>query len=287
MSDAAVDFTNEDASFSVERMSPTIGAVLHGIDLRQVLDPDTRDAVFRALVDHGVIFFRDQDLTTEQHIAFAAQFGDLEVHPFAEHKEGYPEVITIYHDENSKYGQNRWHSDLTWRIEPSLGSVLRAHDVPQVGGDTLWADMESAYDGLDDELKEKIDGLVAIHDFTHFRDRMKKRGASAEEVEEFNRKYPMAEHPVVRTHPSSGRKSLYVNAAFTVGIKDMSDDEAKPLLEKLYHQASFPEYQCRFKWQKNSIAFWDNRQTQHYATFDYHPQIRHMERVTIVGDRPV
>lgn len=273
--------------FRIERLSPNIGAILHDIDLREGLNDTTRNAVYQALLDHRVIFFRDQNITTEQHLAFARQFGDLEVHPFANHKDGFPEVIEIHHNEKSKRGQNLWHSDVTWRQEPSLGSILRALQVPDVGGDTLWANMEMAYDNLDDEIKEKIDGLTAIHDFALFRIGLQKRGASDAEIEEFNKNYPIAEHPVVRTHPDTGRKSLYVNCAFTIGIKDMADEDAQPLLEMLYRQAAIPEYQCRFKWQPNSIAFWDNRAAQHYAAFDYHPAIRNMERVTIIGDRPV
>jgi len=273
-------------TFRIERLSPNIGAILHDIDLREGLDNGTRDAVYQALLDHGVIFFRDQDISTEQHLAFSRLFGGLEVHPFANHKTGFPEVIEIHHNETSKRGQNLWHSDVTWRQEPSLGSVLRALQVPDVGGDTLWANMELAYVSLDDEIKEKIDDLTAIHDFVPFRIGLRKRGASEAEIEEFNKNYPIAEHPVVRTHPDTGRKSLYVNCAFTIGIKDMADEQAQPLLEMLYRQAAIPDYQCRFKWQPNSIAFWDNRATQHYAAFDYHPAVRNMERVTIAGDRP-
>jgi len=275
-----------DAGLRIDRLTPGCGAEIHGVDLREEMDDVVRDSVYQALVDHGVVFFRDQDITTEQHLAFSRRFGELEVHPFAPQKDGYPEVLVLHNDENTKRGQNRWHSDVTWRLEPSLGSVLRAIQVPEVGGDTLWANMEAAYDGLSDETKETIDELVAIHDFNHFRKRLIKRGATAEEVEDFNRKYPKAEHPVVRTHPDSGRKSLYVNAAFTIGIRDMDDNEARPLLRRLFHTANRPEYQCRFRWRPNSIAFWDNRQTQHYAAFDYWPQTRIMERVTIVGDAP-
>ena len=179
-----------------------------------------------------------------------------------------------------------WHSDVTWRVEPSLGSILRALEVPPVGGDTLFADMYRAYDGLSDAVKEKIDGRVAVHDFGHFRLRMRKQGKSEAEIEEFNRAYPMVEHPVVRIHPETGRKGLYVNAAFTQHIVGLDKDESDSLLRHLYAQAAIPEYQCRFRWQANSIAFWDNRASQHYAVSDYWPAVRRMERVTIVGDRP-
>ncbi|MEI9888112.1 MAG: TauD/TfdA family dioxygenase [Rhizomicrobium sp.] len=183
--------------------------------------------------------------------------------------------------------ENVWHSDVTWRREPSLGSVLRAQEVPAVGGDTLFADMYAAYEGLSDAVKAKIDGARAVHDFTHFRTGMRKRGVSEEKIAEFDAKYPAVEHPVVRTHPETGRKGLYVNAAFTLHIVGMEKAESDALLKHLYAQAAIPEYQCRFRWRANAIAFWDNRASQHYAASDYYPAVRRMERVTIIGDRPV
>jgi taurine dioxygenase len=274
------------AAFSIAPLTPTIGAEISGIDLSKPMTADLLAALRQALLEWKVIFFRDQDITTEEHLAFARHFGELEVHPFAPHKPGYPEVLAITHDRDSKGRENVWHSDVTWRLCPSLGSVLRAIEVPEVGGDTLFSDMYAAYEGLSDEVKEKIDGAVAIHDFAHFRKLMRSRGKSEAEIEEMNRKYPMAEHPVVRTHPETGRKGIYVNTAFTQYIAGMDRAESDALLAHLYAQAAIPEYQCRFRWQKNSIAFWDNRACQHYAVSDYWPAVRRMERVTIIGDRP-
>ncbi|MBX3508957.1 TauD/TfdA dioxygenase family protein [Parvibaculum sp.] len=274
------------AALSIAPLTPTIGAEISGIDLSKPMTADLLAALRQALLEWKVIFFRDQDITTEEHLAFARQFGELEVHPFAPHKPGYPEVLAITHDRDSKGRENVWHSDVTWRLCPSLGSVLRAIEVPEVGGDTLFSDMYAAYEGLSDEVKEKIDGAVAIHDFAHFRKLMRSRGKSEAEIEEMNRKYPMAEHPVVRTHPETGRKGIYVNTAFTQYIAGMDRAESDALLAHLYAQAAIPEYQCRFRWQKNSIAFWDNRACQHYAVSDYWPAVRRMERVTIIGDRP-
>jgi taurine dioxygenase len=268
-------------------LTPTIGAEVEGIDLRLPQDAQTLSDLRAALLDWKVLFFRDQDLTTEQHLDFARCFGDLEVHPFAPHKTGYPEVLAITHDRESKGRENTWHSDVTWREKPSLGSILRALEVPAVGGDTLFADMYAAYDGLADPVKAKIEGAMAMHDFAHFRLRMVKQGKTAEEIEAFNQKYPMVEHPVVRTHPETGRKALYVNAAFTQHIVGLDKDESDSLLRHLYAQAAIPEYQCRFRWRAGSIAFWDNRASQHYAASDYWPEVRRMERVTIIGDRPV
>ncbi len=272
---------------SVERLSPAIGSIVHGIDLSKPVSDELVAFVRQTLVERKVVFFRDQDITTEQHLSFAGRFGELEVHPFAPEKPGYPEVLAITHNRESKGRENVWHSDVTWRLKPSLGSVLRALEVPQCGGDTLFANMEAAYDGLDDGLKEKLDGAIAVHDFGHFRDAMKKRGASDDEIKAFGEKYPMPEHPVVRTHPESGRKSIYVNAAFTQYIKGMDKDASDALLQFLYSRAAIPEYQCRFQWQVNSVAFWDNRSAQHYAASDYWPAVRRVERVTIVGDAPV
>lgn len=274
------------AALSIAPLTPTIGAEISGIDLSKPMTADLLAALRQALLEWKVIFFRDQDITTEEHLAFARQFGELEVHPFAPHKPGYPEVLAITHDRDSKGRENVWHSDVTWRLCPSLGSVLRAIEVPEVGGDTLFSDMYAAYEGLSDEVKEKIDGAVAIHDFAHFRKLMRSRGKSEAEIEEMNRKYPMAEHPVVRTLPETGRKGIYVNTAFTQYIAGMDRAESDALLAHLYAQAAIPEYQCRFRWQKNSIAFWDNRACQHYAVSDYWPAVRRMERVTIIGDRP-
>ncbi len=275
--------TESKAILDIEPLSPTIGAVIHDVDLTRTLTSEMQSALYQALLDWRVIFFRDQDITTQQHLDFARRFGELEVHPFANHKVGYPEVLAITHDRASKGKENAWHSDVTWRLEPSLGSILRAVDVPPVGGDTLFADMEAAYDGLDESLKTKLDGLTARHDFAHFRQRFKDDPAGLAQMEA---KYPNPHHPVVRVHPDTGRKSLYVNIAFTQQIDGMAADESAALLRFLYSRASIPEYQCRFKWQKNSIAFWDNRACQHYAVSDYWPQVRCMERVTIVGDRP-
>ncbi|QUD87404.1 TauD/TfdA dioxygenase family protein [Phenylobacterium montanum] len=268
-------------------LTPTIGAEVHGVDLARPLDAQTQAALRQALLDWKVIFFRDQDITTEQHLAFARAFGELEAHPFAPHKPGYPEVLAITHDDKSRGRENTWHSDVTWRLEPSLGSVLRAVEVPPVGGDTLFADMYAAYEGLSDEIKAEIDGRTAVHDFTHFRRGLRKKGASEAEIEAFDKAYPRPEHPVVRTHPETGRKALYVNAAFTLSIVGLDQDRSDELLRHLYAQAAIPEYQCRFRWEPNSIAFWDNRASQHYAASDYFPAVRRMERVTIVGDRPV
>lgn len=263
-------------------MSPTVGAEIGGVSLAEAMDDETFAEVHRALLEFKVIFFRDQDITPEQHVAFARRFGELEVHPFIPYREGHPEVVVLKKNANMGGFENVWHSDVTWRLAPSLGSVLHAREVPAVGGDTLFSDMYAAYEGLDDETRASLDGLRAVHDFTHTFGRF----MSDEELKKKQAEFPAAEHPVVRTHPETGRKGLYVNAAFTSHILGMERDASDRLLDHLYRQAAVPEYQCRFRWKPHSIAFWDNRAVQHYAASDYYPQRRLMERVTICGDVP-
>ena len=274
------------SSITITPKSPTIGAEIDGVQLGDDLSDETIGTIRQALLDHKVIFFRDQDITTEQHLAFGRRFGALEVHPFAINKPDFPEVLAITHDADNPGRENGWHSDVTWRLQPSLGSILRCIECPLVGGDTLFADMYAAYDGLPQRIKERVDGRVARHDFANFRRLMRHRGASDAEIAEMESTYPNPEHPVVRTHPETGRNGIYVNNAFTQEIVGMDPDESGELLQVLYDQAKFPEYQVRFTWEPNSIAFWDNRACQHYATSDYWPNVRRVERVTIVGDTP-
>ena len=279
-------FEKKDLPFHVKRLSTSIGGEIHGVDLSKPLGSELKELIYEALLVYKVIFFRDQNISTEEHINFSKNFGELEIHPFAPKKEDFPEVLVITHNENSKGRENTWHSDVTWRKEPSLGSVLRMIQKPAHGGDTLFADMYAAYDGLPDHVKEKLDGAIAVHDFANFRNRLIKEGKSAEEIQAFNEEYPMPEHPVIRTHPDTQKKVIYVNAAFTQYIKDWKEEDSKEMLTYLYSRSSVPEYQCRFAWEENSIAFWDNRACQHYANSDYWPNIRKVERVTIIGDRP-
>ena len=280
------NFESKNLPFEVNRLSPTIGGEILGIDLSKALTSEVKDLIYEALLVYKVIFFRDQDLTTEEHLDFSNNFGELEVHPFAPHKEDFPEVLKITHNKKSRGRENTWHSDVTWREKPSLGSVLRMIEKPDHGGDTLFADMYAAYDDLNDDIKDTLEGAIAVHDFAGFRDRLIKEGKSQEEIEAFNEKYPMPEHPVIRTHPDTKKKVIYVNRAFTQYIKGWKKQDSGSMLEFLYSRASIPEYQCRFKWENNSIAFWDNRACQHYAASDYWPNIRKVERVTIIGDRP-
>lgn len=275
-----------ESSFTQLHLTPCIGTEVHGIDLGADQDDDTIAALTELLVERKVLFFREQHISMEAHIAFAARFGELEVHPFTANDAEHPEVIHLINDEEHPPYINVWHSDVTWRAEPSLGSILRARVVPDVGGDTLFANMEAAYDDLDDATKARINDLQAVHDNEGFLNGMKARGASDADVEAMREKFPPSVHPVVRTHPVSGRKSLYVNRAFTRRIVDMDPTESDALLQKLFLQAWIPDFQCRFRWRADSLAFWDNRAAQHYAAADYWPERREMERVTIIGQRP-
>ena len=272
-------------ALEINHLSPVIGTEVLGIDLSTV-DRATAAWLNDLLVERKVLFFRDQEIAEEEHIAFAARFGGLEVHPFTDNNVRHPEIIHLNNDREHPPYINIWHSDVTWREEPSLGSILRARVVPEVGGDTLFANMEAAYEGLDEETKELIDALYAIHDNEGFLQGMRTQGASEEEIEARRVEFPPQRHPVVRTHPVSGKKSLYVNKAFTRCIDGMKREESVALLAKLYQQAWMPDYQCRFRWRKDSFAFWDNRAAQHYAAADYWPETRMMERVTVMGDRP-
>lgn len=280
MATAAVP-SAEIQKLEIERLTPAIGAEIGGIDLGASDIADHIPALRAALLSYGVIFFRDQHLTAEQHIALARHFGELEIHPATPKDQENPEILRIAHGPKSKGQENMWHSDVTWREKPSLGSILRAIEVPEVGGDTLFANMHFAYEKLSPKMKALCEGLTAVHDIARvFAKRLGKQ------PEELHDQYPPMRHPVIRTHPETGQRVIYVNGAFTSHIEDMSKDESAWLLDHLFATASNPEIQCRFRWQPGSIAFWDNRVCQHFAASDYFPARRVMERVTVAGDKP-
>ena len=278
---ATVAIQPELRELTIRPLTPAIGAEVLDIDLAS---PDIGERIPElraALLTHRVIFFRDQHLTAEQHIAFARQFGELEIHPATPRAQKLPEILRIAHGPDSRGRENSWHSDVTWRERPSLGSILRAVEVPVVGGDTLFANMHLAYERLSPEMQRLCTGLTAVHDIA--RVFAKRLGKSVEDLHE---RYPPMRHPVIRTHPETGDPVIYVNTAFTSHIEGMSERESRWLLDHLYATAADPEIQCRFRWQPGSIAFWDNRVCQHFAASDYFPARRVMERATIAGDRP-
>lgn len=279
--------------FDVKRMTPSIGAEISGVDLRKPLEQDIYAALRRALVDYKLLVFRDQNITPEQHVFLARQFGELEIHPvFKQHPE-HPELVMLGGSESTKARENIFHTDVSWREIPSMASILRCVECPQVGGDTIWVNMAQAYEKLPQEIKNKINPLFAVHDvMPSFGSRM-----TPEDRVINRKKFPPATHPVVRTHPESGEKILYVNQAFVTHLANYSEVVdfrfgfdmrlgEMDLLQYLHRQAAAPEYQVRLKWQPNTIAFWDNRSTQHYAIQDYFPEVRRMMRATIIGDRP-
>lgn len=287
MSKGVTATTHVGATFAINPLKPNIGAEVRGVDLRQPLD-DAIDTLNRALAEHGVLVFCDQDITIEQQMAFGRQFGDLTVHPFSSHLEAHPEVIVLdYTADNPPSLTDIWHSDETFRAEPPMATMLYAKIVPPLGGDTLFANMAAAYQGLSAQMQSFIDGLEAVHDFKPFRTLFSHSDAHRKKLHELEDQYPPATHPVVRIHPVSGAKVLFVNPQFTIHIKGMKADESRALLDLLFRQASVPEYQLRLEWQRHMVALWDNRLVQHYAVHDYYPQRRRMERVTIKGDRLV
>jgi len=269
-------------SFDVRQLGATLGAEIRGVDLT-VEPPDEVIAELRqALHDYKVIFFRHQPMTPPQHVAFSRRFGDLEVHPFLPSNTGEPELVRFEKTAEVSGYENSWHHDVTWRECPSMGAVLHALSVPDHGGDTLFADMYAAYDALDETTKEEIDDLVAVHDFTQtFGHTM-----SADDRRAAQEQFPPVRHPIVCTHPATGKLHLYVNRPFVSHIDGLDREASFELLDRLCRQADAPEHQCRFTWTKDAVAFWDNRAVQHYASSDYWPQRRSMERASIIGTRP-
>jgi len=265
----------------VEPVTGSIGAEVSNVDLREV-DEDILAEIQRAWMDHKVLFYRDQDLTHTQHVAFGRAFGELEIHPFVASVPDHPEIIVLESTPDRFSAAEAWHTDVTFRECPPLGSILLGRIVPPYGGDTCWANMELGYELLPDQLKEEIDGLYAVHSYV----KAFGRGMTEEQREEAREKYPDQKHPLVRTHPVTGRKSLFLARNFMLTIDGMTPDESRALRHRLYEQSTIPEIQVRFRWRLNSIAQWDNRCTQHYAVPDHGGQHRRVERVTIEGDRP-
>ena len=262
-------------------LTATIGAEVSGFDMANV-DAETMGQLHAAWLEHKVLVFRDQHITTEEHIAFGRRFGDLEVHPYAPSMDGYPEIVEILSSPEKPNAASRWHSDVTWREAPSMGSILRGVVIPPAGGDTCFADVGAAYDRLRDEWKARVDDLVAVHDYMAF------FGSRIEESKraEMREKYPLASHPVIRTHPETGQRSIYTNRPFTSHIEGVSAEESREILDYLELKVMNPSIQCRVRWAVDTFVMWDNRAVQHCATDDFFPETRRCKRVTIVGDRP-
>ena len=281
------------AHFSLIHAEPVtgqFGAEISGVDLSQDLSPELFREINQALLDYGVIFFRDQDITPAQHIAFGRHWGELHIHPFIPALEGYPEIIRLGGKTPGPGRQSRnanaWHTDLTYTTEPPMGSILHGVEIPSSGGDTMFVDLCAAYDGLSERMQQFLTGLKAVHSITQTKNvyelsSNQEVGFLAQALE----RVPPGEHPVICTHPENGRKILYVNSHFTAYIKDVTELESQWLLNMLHAHINKPEYQCRFRWRRYSLAFWDNRRTQHYAVSDY-TEMRNMHRVTVKGALP-
>ena len=276
-------------TLEIQPVSGVLGAEVHGIDLGVEQSDATIDALRRAFNEHQVLFFRDQQLSADQQLAFGRRFGELGVHPYVEANRDHPEVLDIVTepDDRVNFGGG-WHTDVTFLPEPDLGSILYAVDVPDFGGDTLFASQLAAYDTLSPTMQSLLDELVGIHSagpqyggggYSQQSQAMATKGATTAAS-------TVVEHPVVCTHPETGRKGLYVNPAFTIGIRGMTGSESKALLRFLYQHATAEPLTCRFRWQRGSVAMWDNRSVQHYALHDYRGQRRVMRRITIRGSRP-
>lgn len=271
--------------FKVKPISKSLGAELYGVDLCKDLSTEIYAEIRRLLIKHQVIFFRDQDISPQQHKSLAESFGPLQTHPAYETVEGYPEITILESTAEKPSKIEVWHSDMTFRKHPPLGSVLRAKICPPKGGDTMWASMSAAYDGLSKGLQEFLSTLNAEHDFSYgFKESLAEPGGKerlAKAVEE----NPPVLHPVIRTHPESNQKVIFVNALFTTKITGLPEKESSAILEFLYDHIISQEYTCRFHWEPNSIAIWDNRSTQHKPINDYFPAHRLLERIAIDGDK--
>ena len=274
------------SNLTVVPLSPAVGAEIHGVDLTAELSnaelAEIRDAFHR----YGVVFFREQGLTPEQHIAFARRWGEINVNRFFKHVDGYPQIAEVRKEPDQKDNVgSQWHTDHSYDAAPAMGSMLLAKEVPEVGGDTLFASMHHAYEALSSGMKRMLEGLRAVHSSRHVfgADRYAKDTDVADRLGNPELATQDAVHPVVIRHPETGRKTLYVNRTFTLRFDGWTEEESKPLLEFLYAHASRPEFTCRFRWRARSMAFWDNRAVWHLALNDYHGHRRLMHRITIEG----
>ncbi len=271
----------------VQPLSPALGAEISGVDLREPLIDDTIAEIRRAFLSHLAIYFHDQSLTQAQYLRFARTLGEPSEYPFVAGMDGYPEITEVIkkEDERVNFG-GIWHSDTTYLECPPMGTMLYARVIPTTGGDTLFANMVMAYENLSAGMQRLLIGLTAVNS-------AEKDDAAATRVDrlrerprEVGETVTVAEHPIVRTHPETGRKALYVNPGHTVCIAGFSEFESAPILDYLYRHQTQPEFTCRFRWRRDSLAFWDNRAAQHYPLNDYHGHHRAMQRITLAGDRP-
>ena len=269
----------------VTPLTPSIGAIISEVSLNKDLNSKTIEQIYSALIRHQVIFFRDQNISPESHLKLAESLGEIDPgHPVYPHVEGHQSIVLLKNDANNRPDTNDWHKDLTFKPNPPFASILHGVKVPKVGGDTLWASMSAAYDKLPNGWKAHLEELDAIHDMGTFRNDFYKEGG-IDSVNNALKKVGSAVHKVIETHPISGLKYLNVNQSFTRNIVNESQGPSDHILQFLFQHISKPEFQVRFHWEDNSVAIWDNRITQHYAVFDYLPEFRHMQRVTVINDK--
>ena len=277
--------TNDFKLIEAKPFAPNLGAEVYGVDLSKPVPDDQFEEINQAFLKYQVLFFKDQsEIPPEQHVAFGKRFGPLHAHPAAPTMKGHPEIFEIHATKNSKVANGEfWHSDVSCDETPPLGTMLQIHIAPPCGGDTMFSDMYAAYEDLSDPIKNMLGGLSALHSSEHiYKGRYSDRGKSDAEID-----CPEAIHPIVRTHPGTGRKSLFVNRTFTTKVIGLSDHESDAILNMLFEHAEHINYQIRFRWTLNDMAFWDNRCCMHRAIWDYWPEERKGRRVTIKGDKPV
>ncbi|MED5261925.1 MAG: TauD/TfdA family dioxygenase [Myxococcota bacterium] len=284
----------DDLGFDLEHLGITIGTVIHGIDLTELDSPEQVRFVRDALLERKVVFFRDQHLDEDEQVSFARGFGELDAFPFGQAGDN-PYILEIRHGKNYPGMENGWHTDVTWMEEPSLGSIAQCVEVPPVGGDTLFSDSHACYLGMPAALQERVEHLHGINDYRNFLAQRGPGNLPSELVEAIKKEIPFGvSHPLLRTHPETGKTSLYIHGGFLRhdSLYDgrsgerLERSESEGIVRQLLQQHGRPEYTCRFQWAPGSIAFWDNRAVQHYAASDYHPHKRVLRRVTVSGDRP-
>ena len=274
--------------YSLEQLTPTIGAEISNIDLSQDLSEEKLNQIYQDLIDYKVIFFRNQKISPKNHIALAKSFGEIEPpHPVYPHVRDFPEIVLLENDANNPPDTDEWHTDVTFKSDPAFASILYSKIIPPSGGDTLWCSLSAIYEALPDDTKKYLETLRAVHDMGSFRNNFidDDNEKSAQNVNEGFQKFGNAIHPMVKVHPISKNKLLYINPGFTSQIVGMNMTDSNNLLTYLFNFMNKPEFQIRFKWSANTIAIWDNRCTMHYAIGDYMPHHRQMNRITVLNDK--
>ena len=280
-----MNMINTISGIKIQKFSPNLGAIITDVDLSKGVNDDQFKDIEKAFLDYQVLFFQNQnEISPELHLKFGKLFGELHMHPAAPSMNGYPEIFEIHAHKDSKVANGEfWHSDVSCDITPPLGTMLQLHILPETGGDTMFSNMYAAYNELTDKYKTLLEGLIAIHESEHlYKGRYDERGVNNVDI-----KTPVAKHPLIRKHPITGKKAIYINRTFTTGIEGMNKGESSSMLEFLFNHCEHVNFQIRYRWNKNDMAFWDNRCTMHRAIWDYWPHERKGRRVTIKGDKPI